>query len=338
MFILLKYLQKNMIWTVPLFMLAGFAAGIFLEDPSFLKGWVMPLTFLMVYPMMVTMQFRQILVGGDSKLQIATQLINFALIPFIAFGLGGLFFPTSPYFALGFLLVALLPTSGMTISWTGMSKGNMEAAVKMTVFGLLIGSLATPFYIKWLMGTMVSIPLMNIVAQIGVIVLLPMLMGYLSQRILIRIFGQKSFKERIKTKFPPLSTLGVLLMVFVAMALKAKSIMADPVAFVKLIPPLLLLYIVNLTISTLVARKYFNRKDGLALVFGTVLRNLSIALAIAMTSFGSEGSAIALVIALGYIVQIQISAWYVKLAPRIFGPSEEPFSSTQPEKRVRTGT
>ena len=320
---LLSMLQKNLSWTVPLFMAAGFMTGLTLDEPGFLKNLILPLTFLMVYPMMVTMQFKKIFEGGDAKVQIVTQLINFALIPFIAFFIGKFFFTDKPYFALGFLLVSLLPTSGMTISWTGMSKGNMEAAVKMTVFGLLIGSLLTPFYIQSLMGATISIPLAKIFIQIMVIVLLPMLLGSLTQTLIIKKQGMEKYQKDIKKRFPPVSTLGVLLMVFVAMALKAKSIMSDPASFISLIPPLLILYVINILISTFIGRTFFNRKDGLALVYGTVLRNLSIALAIAMTSFGREGSGIALVIALGYIIQIQISAWYVKLSPVIFGNPED---------------
>jgi len=57
-----------------------------------------------------------------------------------------------------------------------------------------------------------------------------------------------------------------------------------------------------------------------ALVYGTVMRNLSIALAVAMNAFGPAGSEAALVIAMAYIVQVQSAAWYVKLTDRIFGP------------------
>jgi predicted Na+-dependent transporter len=50
------------------------------------------------------------------------------------------------------------------------------------------------------------------------------------------------------------------------------------------------------------------------------MRNLSIALALAMTAFGPQGSEIALVIALAYIVQVQAAAWCVKFSDRLFGP------------------
>ncbi len=319
---LLQILQKKLSITIPLFMAAGFITGLVVEDPTPLKNLILPFTFLMVYPMMVTLPLRKVIEGGDMKVQLTAQIINFGVIPFLAFGMGKLFFPDKPLFALGFLLVSLLPTSGMTISWTGMSKGNMAAAVKMTVAGLLLGSIATPFYIKALLGASVSIPMMKIFTQIGVIVLLPLILGALTQRILIGQFGMQRYQSELKKKFPPFSTLGVVLVVFIAMALKAKAIVADPITFLSLIPPLLLLYAVNILISTFIGKKFFGREDGIALVYGTVLRNLSIALAIAMTSFGKDGSSIALIIALGYIIQIQLSSWYVRLSPKIFGPAE----------------
>jgi ACR3 family arsenite transporter len=56
------------------------------------------------------------------------------------------------------------------------------------------------------------------------------------------------------------------------------------------------------------------------MVYGVVMRDLSIALAIAMTAFGKEGSTIALLIALAYVIQIQSAALYIKIVPKIFGP------------------
>jgi predicted Na+-dependent transporter len=108
-----------------------------------------------------------------------TQFINFAIIPFIAYGLGLYFFPNKPYMALGLLLAALLPTSGMTISWTGFAKGNMGAAINMTVIGLTLGSIATPFYVQALMGAKVDVNFMLIVKQIFIIVFCPWCLVFL---------------------------------------------------------------------------------------------------------------------------------------------------------------
>lgn len=320
---MLKFIQRNLIWAIPVTMLAGFLTGL-ATDPTPLKQLIIPLTFLMVYPMMVNLQLQKVFEGGDARVQLVTQLLNFAVIPFVAFGIGKVAFPDAPYMALGLLLASLLPTSGMTISWTGMARGNMAAAVKMTVFGLLIGSVLTPIFIKALMGAVVDIPLVKIFQQIAIVVLLPLIMGNLTQRALIRRYGKEKYQKDIKGVFPMISTLGVLGVVFVALALKSKAIAADPGQLVGLIIPLLALYGINFALSTLVGRLFFNRDDAIALVYGTVMRNLSIALAIAMTAFGKDGSQIALIIALAYIIQVQSAAWYVKFTDRIFGPVAEP--------------
>lgn len=319
----LESIQKNLVWAIPSSMVAGIVIGC-LTNPAPLKAWIIPLTFLMVYPMMVNLQVQKVFSGKDYKLQLVTQLINFAIVPFFAYGMGRLFFADRPLVALGLLLASLLPTSGMTISWTGFARGNLSAAVKMTVIGLILGSIATPFYAKWLMGAVIEIPLADTFRQIAIIVFLPMLLGVVTRVVLIQIVGADKYNKSLKQKFPAFSTLGVLGIVFVAMALKAKDIVANPLVLLSFLLPLAILYLGNFLLSTVIGKALFNRGDAIALVYGTVMRNLSIALAIAVTVFGGEqGSEIALIIAMAYIIQVQAAAWYVRLTDKIFGPAEQ---------------
>ncbi|PSN20771.1 arsenite transporter [filamentous cyanobacterium CCP5] len=319
----LGFIQKNLVWSIPAFMVAGIIVGA-IANPAPLKSLIIPLTFLMVYPMMINLQIQKVLSGGDTQVQVVTQAINFAVVPFFAFAMGKVFFGDRPLVALGLLLASLLPTSGMTISWTGFAKGNLSAAVKMTVIGLILGSVATPFYAKWLMGTVVEIPLSSIFKQIVIIVFLPMILGFVTRISLIQLVGADKYNKNLKQKFPAFSTIGVLGIVFVAMALKAKDIVANPLELLSFLIPLGILYLGNFLLSTIVGKVFFNRGDAIALVYGTVMRNLSIALAIAMTAFGKEqGSEIALIIAMAYIIQVQAAAWYVRFTDRIFGPIPE---------------
>lgn len=317
---ILSRISSHLIWAIPAMMALGFVAGLSM-DVSSLKALIVPFTFLMVYPMMVTLRVRKVLEGGDGKAQLIALIINFALVPFLSLWFGRLFLVDHPYMVLGFLLAGLVPTSGMTISWTGFAKGNLEAAVKMTVFGLTLGSLATPFYVKFLMGHSVEVDLAHVVAQIAVIVFLPMAAGFATQQGLARRHGQQAFQTIWAPRFPGLSTLGVLGIVFIALALKAKDIAASPQLLANLLLPLVLIYGINFSLSTLIGKMLLPRGDAIALVYGTVMRNLSIALAVAMNAFGPAGSEAALVIAMAYIVQVQSAAWYVKLTDRIFGPA-----------------
>ncbi|MFT5698498.1 MAG: ACR3 family arsenite transporter [Desulforhopalus sp.] len=314
-------INKNLVYAIPVMMLAGFVFGAALDQKLVLsfKGLIIPLTFLMVYPMMVTLNIKHLKEGLNLPLQAATQFVNFAIIPFVAFLLGRWFFPDQPYLALGLLLASLLPTSGMTISWTGFAKGNMGAAINMTVIGLTLGSLLTPFYVSGLLGAAVQVNIIKVMEQILFIVFLPMAAGFATRQILVKKYTLPRFKEKIAPRFPALSTIGVLGIVFVAMALKSKTIVANPGLIVTIFIPLLILYLFNFTLSTLIGRYFFKRGDGIALVYGTVMRNLSIALAIAINAFGVEGANAALVIALAYIIQVQSAAWYVKFTDAIFG-------------------
>lgn len=319
MMALIQRLTKNLSLVIPSAMALGLAFGLLFPADG-LQALIVPLTFLMVFPMMVGLKPGQLAERGDGRLQLTAQALNFAVIPFAAYLLGRLFFPDQPFAALGLLLAALLPTSGMTISWTGMAGGNLPAAIKMTVLGLILGSIAAPFYLLWLIGAEVPIALDAVFLQIGVVVALPLAAGQATRIWLIRKHGQPAFQKTYAPKFPPFSTLGVLGIAFVAIALQAERLAANPGELALLIAPLLLLYLFNLALSTLVGRVLFPRGDAIALVYGTVMRNLSIALALAMNVFGPAGAQAALVIALAYVVQVQSAAWYVKLTDRVFGP------------------
>ncbi len=111
--------------------------------------------------------------------------------------------------------------------------------------------------------------------------------------------------------------------VFVALALKARTIAANPAVLGAIFLPLFILYLANFALGTLAGKALFARGDGIALVYGTVMRNLSIALAISLNAFGSQGADAALVIACAYIIQVQTAAWYVKFTDRLFGPAPE---------------
>ena len=316
---LLSRITGNLTVAIPVAMLLGLGYGL-IAPTAWLRTLIVPLTLLMVYPMMVNLKLRTLLVGGDGKAQLLAQAINFAVIPFVAFALGRLWFPEQPYFALGLLLASLLPTSGMTIAWTGFAKGNLPAAIKMTVVGLILGSLLTPLYVQWLMGATVAVDLFEIFLQIVLVVFLPMLAGQLTQAHLLRRHGQQAFQLHWAPRFPPLSTLGVLGIVFVALALKGTTLLAHPEMLLDILLPLFVLYLFNYAFSTFVARRLLPRGDAIALVYGTVMRNLSIALALAMNAFGAAGEDAALLIAVAYVIQVQSAAWYVKFGDRLFGP------------------
>ena len=326
MFKVLSILQKNLVWAIPISMTLGLGFGYFFNTGP-LKQVIIPVTFIMVYPMMATLNIKSIFKGEDYKLQITTQIINFVLIPIIAYFTGKLFFSGGPekyaLWAVGLFLIGVLPTSGMTISWAGFARGNKEAAIKMVIFGLIIGALAAPIYTKVFMGATIEVNMLHMFKQIALFVFVPMIAGLATQSIMKKKYGEQYWNKRLKPKFPPFSAFGVILIAFVAMSLKAKSIIANPGDILIILAPLTVFYLISYVFLSIVGRLFFQRGDAIAMVFGVVMRDLSIALAIAMTAFGRQGFTIALLIALAYVIQIQTAAWYVKLVDKIFGKDIE---------------
>jgi predicted Na+-dependent transporter len=79
-------------------------------------------------------------------------------------------------------------------------------------------------------------------------------------------------------------------------------------------------YLATYVLLSFIGRLFFKPKDAVAMVFAVAMRNLSIALAIAMTAFGRQGLTIALLVALAYVIQIQSAAWYVRFVDKIIVP------------------
>lgn len=313
------YLKKHLSIVILLTVVLAIVIGAY-ADLSPLKSLIVFFTFLIVFPMMIGLRFRDIFSLKDVKVQLITQLINFALIPFIGYGLAIYFFQNRVELAFGLILLALLPTSGgMTISWTGFAGGNIQAAIKMTIIGLSLGCLCAPFYISFLVGEAVSVPISRVTGLIVMIVIIPAVVGQLTRKVLVKRYSEQSFNKEIKPKLPVLSVWGLIGLIFVAISLKAESIIGEPSIIIRILIPTILLYVAAYLISIMTGKLFFTREDAVALVYGVALRSLGIALVLTMTVFDEKGAEVALLISLAYIIQVQLASWYLKLVDSIHG-------------------
>lgn len=314
---------KYLMLSVPVTLLIGFLTGL-LVDTTAMKSTLLYGTIVMIYATMVGFNFKQLASTQGSKVMLFSVIINFLIIPVIAFILGTLFLTgradNGAMFA-GLAISALLPTSGMTISWTVLQKGNVDAAIKLTIFGLILGSTLAPWYLLVMVGQYVPIDIWKTMQTILLVVFVPMLLGHLTFKMILKKHSIEQFKKEIKPKFGPLSIWAMLYVIFVSISSGATMIVNNLELILIALVVLLIFYGLNFLISTYTALRFFNREDGIALVNGTVLRNLSIAIGLAATSFGPEA---ALIVTLAFIVQQQGIANYAVLSQRKwFAPLEK---------------
>lgn len=304
--------QKYLLISVPLTLILGFAFGLMM-DTRVLQPTILIATIIMIYATMIGFNLKELTTLKGSKVLGFSMLINFLIVPLVAYLLGRTLLHSYPVMFAGLALSALLPTSGMTISWTALQKGNVPVAVKLTVFGLVLGSLLTPWYLLMMVGQYVEVDILGTFRTILMVVFVPMILGHITFKLILKKYSLPEFQKKVKPAFAPLSIWAMLYVVFVSVSMRAEMIVNNLHLLLIAALVLLLFYVINFVISTLVAVRFFNRSDGIALVNGTVLRNLSIAIGLAATAFGAEA---ALLVTIAFIVQQQGIAYYGKLASK----------------------
>lgn len=306
--------QKYLLLSIPLTLMLGFVIGT-IADTSVLQPTILVATIIMIYATMIGFNFKELTTIKGSKVLFYSVLINFLIVPAVAYLLGITILQDHPIMFAGLALSALLPTSGMTISWTAIQNGNVPAAVKLTVFGLVLGSLLAPWYLLVMVGQYVDVNVLETFRTILMVVFVPMILGHLTFKQLLKTYTLPEFKKKIKPGLAPLSIWAMLYIVFVSTSMRAEMIVNNLQLLLIAAGVLIVFYLINFVISTLFAVRFLDRGDGIALVNGTVLRNLSIAIGIAATSFGAEA---ALIVTIAFIVQQQGIAYYGKLASKFW--------------------
>lgn len=100
------------------------------------------------------------------------------------------------------------------------------------------------------------------------------------------------------------------MIVFIAMSMRSRAILADPLASMSAIVPLIAFYVAILGLASGVGRVFLDTERSVSLVYATSMRNLSIAIAI-VAAPGFPPTEAILPIALAYIIQPPLGAVYM---------------------------
>ncbi len=327
-----KVIEGNLVLFVLLSIAAGVAFGwAFPAAAKSLKAYTTLTLFIMLYPMMIGLRIEEV---GKAMLHLKlislSMLFNFVLSPLLAAGLAYLFLHSRPEFAVGLILTGTVPCAGMVAGWTGYAKGDVALALVIVALSLLVSIVMIPIWMPILAGVYVQIDAWGMFKEILVAVVVPLILGDLTRRAIIRIRGQEGFKQ-VRPILPGVSMLGMYLIVFISMALEANNVLHNPQYFVIILIPLGLFYSILFTASVLFSKVMkFNYEDMVAFAYGTAGKNISIALALATIFFGPLT---VLVLALKPVIQIGFMATFLRLSARLakwFTPVVH--SSALPEK------
>jgi ACR3 family arsenite efflux pump ArsB len=315
---ILDSLKRHILIVIPFVTLIGLIAGNY-TDLSALQSLILPLTLLIIFPIMIGLDLGKLMSTDDLKPQTLAVILNFVLIPIIGVVLIFLFLKDNLEMSLGLFLIAVLPTSGgMTITWTGIAKGNVNLAIKLTIMGLLLGIILAPFYINFIFQESFSISLFVALEQIFFVLLVPLILGAIIRAYLRNKLGQGHFNATLKPKLSIVSHLFLYCLVFVSISLKASKLLSKPLLVLEIGIPLLLFYLTTFISGTICGKVFLRQENAIALIYGTAMRSLSIVLVISSLILKDYLGEIALLVSLAFIAQILLASVYLRFTDFLF--------------------
>ena len=212
------------------------------------------LIWLMIYPMMLQVDFSSIRnVGKNPKGLALTLIVNWVIKPFTMAFFAWIFFTklyadfitpelAGEYIA-GAILLGAAPCTAMVFVWSYLTDGDPNyTLVQVSVNDLIILVAFIPIVGLLLGITNISIPYDTLAASIVAFVVIPLFASYFTHKALIRKKGEQWFKDSFLPKFKPVSIIALLTTLILLFAFQGKTILAKPL--------IILLVAVPLTIQT----------------------------------------------------------------------------------------
>lgn len=300
------------------------------------------LIWFMVYPMMVSVDFSSLKhIGERPKGLIITLTVNWLIKPFTMAGLGVLFFHylfvdlinpenASQYIA-GLILLGAAPCTAMVFVWSQLTRGDATYTLTQVAVNDVIMVFAFAPIVALLLGvTDITVPWETLILSVGLYVIIPLIVGMLTQAGLGAKASSTSEAEQNLATFiarvKPLSILGLLATVVLLFGFQGQVILEQPFLIVLIAVPLLIQSYGIFAIAYSAAYLWkvpFNVAAPCALIGTSNFFELAVAVAIGL--FGLNSGA-ALVTVVGVLVEVPVMLSLVAFANRTqncFPPTNE---------------
>ena len=323
------------VW-VGLGIIAGVILGYALPDVfSVIATWeyahvnilIAVLIWLMVYPMMVQVDFSSIKdVGKKPKGLALTLVINWLIKPFTMAALGWLFFKvffaslvdpqTANEYIAGMILLGVAPCTAMVFVWSQMTKGDANyTLVQVSVNDVIMIFAFAPITAFLLGMTDITIPWETLLLSVVLYVLLPLIAGIITRKALDKKDDHHKL-DNFLNKVKPWSIVGLISTVVLLFGFQAQTILDKPQDIFLIAIPLVIQTYGIFFIAYAIA-KYMKLPHNIAApacMIGTS-NFFELAVAVAISLFGlHSGAALATVV--GVLVEVPVMLSLVAFANR----------------------
>jgi ACR3 family arsenite transporter len=203
----------------------------------------------------------------------------------------------------------------MVFVWSYLTDGDPNyTLVQVSVNDLIILIAFIPIVGLLLGITNITIPYDTLVASIVVFVVVPLLAGYITHKMLIKRKGEHWFHTIFLPKFKPVSIIALLLTLVLLFAFQGNIIVGNPLIILLVAIPLIIQTYFIFFVAWIAGKKLklpHNIASPAALIGASNFFELAVAVAIAL--FGLQSPA-AMVTVVGVLVEVPVMLSLVKLA------------------------
>ena len=284
------------------------------------------LIWLMIYPMMLKVDFKSIKdVGKNPKGLFVTWIVNWLIKPFTMFVIAWLFFNVifkslitpelASYYLAGAVLLGAAPCTAMVFVWSQMTNGDSSYTIVQVATNDLIILVAFSPIVAFLLGIGgVQIPWDTLFLSVVLFVVIPLISGVVTRSMIIKNKGTDYFNEVFIHKFDNVTIVGLLLTLVIIFAFQGQVIINNPLHILLISVPLIIQTLLIFTIAYGVSR-LLKLPHNIAAPAGMIGASnfFELAVAVAIALFGAD-SPVALATIVGVLVEVPVMLLLVRFA------------------------
>jgi arsenite transporter len=275
------------------------------------------LIWVMIYPMMVKVDFASLRrVGERPKGVVITLIVNWLIKPFTMAALGVLFFEyvfrdwidprSAQEYIAGLILLGAAPCTAMVFVWSQLTRGDAAYTLVQVALNDVIMIFAFAPIVALLLGvTEVVVPWETLLLSVFLYVVIPLAAGALTRSMLLRRGGAPRLQQFSAT-WRPWTIISLIAMVMLLFGFQGDTLLAQPLVIAMIAVPLLIQSVGIFGLAYCWARAWrvpINIAAPSALIGTSNFFELAVAVAISL--FGLQSGA-ALATVVGVLVEVPV--------------------------------
>lgn len=276
------------------------------------------LIWLMIYPMMLKVDFTALgSIARKPKGLLITLFVNWLIKPFSMAFLAWLFMQnlfahwidpeTAKNYTAGLIILAAAPCTAMVFVWSYLTEGDPVYTLVQVAVNDLIMLVAFAPIVMFLCGVAnVVVPSNVLITSVVVFIVVPLIAGYITRSLLLKLRGQEWFEIRFLARFHPITIAALLVTLVLIFAFQAGNITSRWLAVLLIAVPIILQVYFNSSLTYLLMR-WLNVEHKVAAPGALIGASnfFELAVAVAITLFGAASPA-ALATVVGVLVEVPV--------------------------------